>query len=79
MIISRELIPAKATLLELAYTFGMISPKNTIAKVVINVSEMITIPVKVVVPKIRQVTTVARVTIATLIKLLKIRIVARSF
>jgi hypothetical protein len=72
-------MPANATLLELAYTLGMISPKNTMANVVINVNETITIPVRVVVPKIRQVTNVARVTIPTLIKLLNTSIVARSF
>ena len=57
----------------------MISPKNTMANVVIKVSEIMTIPVRVVVPKIRQVTNVARVTIPTFKKLLNIRIVASNF
>ena len=49
------------------------------AKVVIKVSEIMTIPVSVVVPKILQVTNVARVTIPTFIKLFSMRIVASSF
>jgi hypothetical protein len=49
------------------------------AKVVIRVNRMITIPSSVFVPTIRQVIKVPRVIKATLTKLLKIRMVASSF
>jgi hypothetical protein len=77
--ISRAVVLTKATLFEFAYTFGMISPKKTMAKVVMKVKETTIIPVREVVPNILQVTKVARVTMATLMKLLNINMVANSF
>jgi len=76
---SLEVDLANTTLFELAYTLGIISPKKTMANVEIKVNETMIIPVNEVVPKILHVTKVARVTIATLMKLLNINIVASNF